>query len=80
MIRAATLCDGSQQANHTQAATLCVLGALAGQQGKPDLPSAAFHLLVAAAAGDARSLRDLRCLAQVSKHRAYYHTQVSTHK
>mgnify|MGYP004190707671 CR=1 FL=1 len=57
MIGAATLC--------VQAATLCVAGALAGQQGKPDLPSAAFHLLVAAAAGDARALRDLRCLAQV---------------
>ena len=57
MIEAATLC--------VQAATPRVAGALAGQQGKPDLPSAAFHLLVAAAAGDARALRDLRCLAQV---------------
>ena len=34
---------------HAKLCSYNLAGALAGQEGKPDLPSAAFHLLVAAA-------------------------------
>eukprot|EP00966_Prymnesium_polylepis_P245313 5675208-Prymnesium_polylepis.1 len=47
---------------HAKLAEFALSGALPLQEQQPDIPSAGFHLLCAAAANDARALRDLRSL------------------